>query len=135
MSDAEQIRALLIRYARALDARDWDTFAAVFTGDAMIDYTSSNGPRGGIADVLPWLRDALSLFEMSQHIVGNEVIEVNGNEATSSCLLYNPMIPVQGDMLLVGGHYDDRLRRVDGRWLFSERIQHLDWMSTLKRLR
>jgi len=40
ISDELEIAALLTRYARAVDSRDWDLYRSVFTDDAHIDYSA-----------------------------------------------------------------------------------------------
>ena len=40
VSDELAIAALLNRYARAVDTKDWDLYRSVFTDDAHIDYSA-----------------------------------------------------------------------------------------------
>ena len=46
ISDRLQIQALLVRYTKAIDDKDFDLLDQVFTPDAHIDYASSGGPAG-----------------------------------------------------------------------------------------
>ncbi|WP_396911719.1 nuclear transport factor 2 family protein, partial [Mycolicibacterium sp.] len=39
MSEHSEISALLYRYARAVDSKDWELYRSVFTEDAVIDYS------------------------------------------------------------------------------------------------
>ena len=139
MTDAEladriEIDDLLTRYATAVDTRDWDLYKSVFTADAVIDYTSSGGIRGALAEVTKWLSDALAGFSMSQHMVTNRDIRVAGDTATSRSYFYNPMGRTKRDgtlaLMFVGGYYRDRLRRTDTGWRIVERIQDTAWLST-----
>src|SRR3982074_2688913 len=86
-----KLDGLLTRYATAVDTRDWDLYQTVFTPDAFIDYTSSGGIRGELAEVTKWLWGALSGFSMSRHLVPNRDIRVAGDRATSRSYFYNPM--------------------------------------------
>ena len=55
ISDELEITALLNRYARAVDTKDWDLYRSVFTDDAHIDYSSAGaiaGTREQVAEVL-----------------------------------------------------------------------------------
>ena len=45
-SDELEITALLYRYARAVDTKDWELYRSVFTDDAHIDYSSAGADRG-----------------------------------------------------------------------------------------
>ena len=40
VSDELEIAALLNRYARAVDTKDWELYRSVFTDDAHIDYSA-----------------------------------------------------------------------------------------------
>ena len=46
LSDEREITALLNRYARAVDTKDWELYRTVFTDDAVIDYSSAGIPAG-----------------------------------------------------------------------------------------
>lgn len=46
VADEIEITALLHRYARAVDAKDWELYRSVFTDDAYIDYSSAVAGRG-----------------------------------------------------------------------------------------
>jgi 3-phenylpropionate/cinnamic acid dioxygenase small subunit len=134
IADRIEIDGLLTRYATAVDTRDWDLYQTVFTADAVIDYTSSGGIRGGLAEVTKWLTDALSIFSMSQHMVTNRDIRVTGDTATSRSYFYNPMGRTKRDgtleLMFVGGFYRDQLRRTAEGWRITERIQDTAWSSS-----
>ena len=133
-ADRIEIDDLLTRYATAVDTRDWDLYQTVFTPDAFIDYTSSGGIRGDLAEVTKWLSDALSGFSMSQHLVTNRDIRVAGDTATSRSYFYNPMGRTKRDgtldLMFVGGYYRDQLRRTGDGWRIAERIQDTAWFSS-----
>jgi 3-phenylpropionate/cinnamic acid dioxygenase small subunit len=134
LADRIEIDDLLTRYATAVDTRDWDLYQTVFTPDALIDYTSSGGIRGTLAEVTEWLSDALSGFSMSQHLVTNRDIRVAGDTATSRSYFYNPMGRTKRDgtlaLMFVGGYYRDQLRRTGDGWRIAERIQDTAWFSS-----
>ena len=48
ISDRIEIEDLLQRYTAAIDAKDWELLATVFTPDATLDYTSSGGAGGSV---------------------------------------------------------------------------------------
>ena len=43
IADRLEIEALLTRYAKAVDRKDWALYLTVFTPDASIDYSSAGG--------------------------------------------------------------------------------------------
>jgi len=57
VSDELEITALLNRYARAVDSKDWDCIDRFFTEDAHIDYSSA-GAIAGSRDQVCRLADA-----------------------------------------------------------------------------
>ena len=133
LSDRARIQDLLVAYTRAIDAREWDGLADVFADEAMLDYTSSGGPKGPLAEVLPFIRDGLSLFAVSQHLVTNVAIDLADDEATTHCAFFNPLGRARDDggldMLYVGGTYEDRFRRTPDGWRIVERVQTIAWMQ------
>ena len=83
ISDRIEIYDLLTRYATALDNRDWDLYSTCFTEDAYIDYTAAGGIKGTLAEVRAWLEKTMAIFPMSQHVVCNRDISIDGDTATS----------------------------------------------------
>jgi hypothetical protein len=51
VSDEAEIAALLYRYARAVDSKDWELYRSVFTEDAHIDYSSAGAVVGSRDEV------------------------------------------------------------------------------------
>jgi hypothetical protein len=60
LSDRIEIQDLLVRYARAIDTKDWGLLDTCFTADAQVDYTSSGGIAGRYPEVRQWLAKALT---------------------------------------------------------------------------
>jgi len=137
LSDRIEIDDLLTRYANALDAKDWDLWQSCFTADAFIDYTAAGGVKGGVAEVRQWLAEVMASFEMTQHLVTNRAVEINGDVATSRCALFNPMgMRDEGGMIvfLDGGVYRDRLVRTGDGWRIAERVEEPTFSSRLHRI-
>jgi len=106
----------------------------VFAPDAFIDYTSAGGISGRLPEVKAWLEKALRQFPMVQHYVTNFSITVDGDNARSRCMFYNPMrLPdsegKEGrDLVFFGGYYNDRLIRTPDGWKITERLEESTWM-------
>ncbi len=49
ISDRLELMDLMVRYAHAVDTRSWDEFEALFTPDAVIDYSAFGGSVGSVA--------------------------------------------------------------------------------------
>ena len=127
IADRIEIDDLLTRYATALDTKDWDLYANCFTPDASIDYSSSGGIKGKLPEVKAWLAQIMPTFPMTQHLVANRVIVVQGDTATCRSYLFNPMgLPDDTNGLLLffeGGYYNDKLVHTPEGWRIRERIE------------
>ena len=119
MESIEAIRALPVRYANAMDARDFDAAVALYTEDAPV----MPGVRGRAA-----LKESFSTvmgtyFTTTVHFVGNHLVELdpeNPDRATGH--VYCRAEHEQGEnWVIVMVHYSDKYRRDDGRWYFYSR--------------
>lgn len=135
LADRFEIDDLLTRYATAVDTCDWDLYSTCFTEDAFIDYTSAGGIKGNYPEVRDWLAKTLPMFSMTQHVVGNRVIQIDGDKATARSIFYNPMGLPDGDggqkLFFEGGYYNDQLVRTADGWRISERIEESSY-STMR---
>jgi SnoaL-like domain len=137
VADRIEIDDLLTRYATALDARDWDLYTTCFTPDAFIDYTAAGGIKGTLPEVRQWLADVMAGFPMTQHLVTNRAMRVEGDSATCRSCLFNPMgAPDDGGMIVFfeGGYYRDKLVRTADGWRISERIEEPTFSTRLHRV-
>lgn len=126
ISDRIEIDDLLTRYATGLDGKDWELWASCFTPDAHIDYTGAGGIKGSLAEVKRWLSEVMANFPMTQHLVTNKDVRIDGDVATCRSCLFNPMGVPDGDGMMVfleGGYYRDRLVRTADGWRIAERIE------------
>ena len=65
ISDRFEITDLMVRYSHAVDTRQWDALAEIFSADAVIDYTAMGGPRGGVAEIAEFLSSTMPRFPAS----------------------------------------------------------------------
>lgn len=112
------IEALLYRYARAVDTKDWELYRSVFTDDAHIDYSSAGATAGGREAVIAWLSAGFATIPWSMHYITNiEVLESRGDTATVRAMFYNPMqLPGMNEMSTCGGYYHHELVRAADGW-------------------
>jgi hypothetical protein len=126
LADKLEIQELLTRYATAVDTRDWDLFTQCFTADATIDYTAAGGIEGTLPVVRAWLAEVLAGFVMTQHLVTNFHIRLDGDVAECRSSLFNPMGMSDGEggvvVFLEGGYYYDRLVRTPEGWRIQRRV-------------
>jgi hypothetical protein len=132
--DRMEIDDLLTRYTVALDTRQWELLATVFTPDATIDYTSSEGIKGQFPEVAAWLEKALTAFTVSQHLLGNRHIELDGDQGTGRTYFFNPntLADAAGasTMLFVGGFYLDKFVRTADGWRIADRFEQTTWVNS-----
>jgi 3-phenylpropionate/cinnamic acid dioxygenase small subunit len=132
--DRLEIDDLLTRYTVALDTRRWDLLATVFTPDATIDYTSSEGIKGQFPEVAAWLEKALTPFSATQHLLGNRQIELDGDQGTGLTYFFNPnsLTDAAGTatMLFVGGFYRDKFVRTAEGWRVADRYEETTWVNS-----
>ena len=138
MSDALQelldkiaISELLARYSTALDTRDWGGLAEVFLPDAECDYGALGNPRG-VDAITELIRSTIADLDATQHLVGNVVVDVRGDEASADCYLISQHIrkgTPGGDHYFLGGRYSDRVVRTPAGWRIAHRTLHRMWTS------
>jgi len=131
--DRAEIENLQARYLFALDWRDPDEYAGTFTEDGVLDWAGGivRG-REAIRQECHGMREYFARRGSGeeptrpprlQHFITSIVITVDGDRASSRSLWFE----IDNDTRLrtpyVGGygHYEDELRRFDGKWLFSFR--------------
>ncbi len=127
LSDRAEIIDLITRYATAVDTRDWDAYRSVFTADARIDYTSAGGIAGSVSEMCAWLEQVLSMFSATQHLVTNFQIQVDGDEATATAIVLNPMQLEGQPVWTMGGWYHHRLVRTPEGWRSRELVEETSW--------
>ena len=135
--DRQEIDDLLTRYATAVDTKDWDLYETVFTEDAFIDYESAGGIKGKLPEIRAWLEKTMAMFPMTQHVVCNRVVELDGDKATARSVFYNPMgLPSEEKMVLFfdGGYYNDQLVKTADGWRIRERIEESSYSTRLNKV-
>jgi 3-phenylpropionate/cinnamic acid dioxygenase small subunit len=126
LADRIEIDDLLTRYATGLDAKDWELWSSCFTPDAFIDYTAAGGIKGALPEVRQWLAQVMAGFPVTQHLVTNKAVHIDGDTATCRSCLFNPMGVPDKDSLMFffeGGYYRDTLVRTAAGWRIRERIE------------
>lgn len=135
ISDRLDIEQLLIRYANALDRRDFDDWDHIFTADAHIDYRATGGIAGTYPEVKRWVREVMQRFSAYQHLLGNVAVTVDGDRATSRTACFNPLEFVSPDggtqLMFVGLWYVDKLVRTPAGWRITERVEEQCYATRL----
>lgn len=122
LGDELEIAALLHRYARAVDSKDWDLYRTVFTDDAVVDYSSAGAAVGNRDDVADWLAASFAAIPWTMHYITNIESDITGDTATVRAMFHNPMqLPGMTEQSTCGGYYHHQLIRTPDGW----RSRHL----------
>ena len=125
----EEIRSLKHRYFHALDAKDWEAFAAIFTEDASADMREAGEPGApgmvyleGWPAMLDYVQNAVGHLKTIHHGFSPS-ITLNGPEtATGVWQMEDRLYAPDGDgwrLILHGfGHYHERYVKRGGVWLY-----------------
>ncbi|SRR5579875_3167102 len=127
MDDRQKIEELYVRYAFAIDGRQYDEWISCFTEDGVFD-SSRMGRFAGRDELRKFVEKYERLLEGGQirHVISNVLVDVAGERARGRCYL-NLYLTKNGKTEMIGvGTYEDQLRKVDGRWLFESRKVVLD---------
>lgn len=120
---------LVHKLARAIDRCDADLVGQVFHPDATDDH---GGFKGTANDFVPWVMEVLKGMRRTQHIIGNVLIETDGDRAQGeSYFIAHHVLPgEEGERFMVAaGRYLDRFERRDGAWRIAHRHAVYDWST------
>jgi 3-phenylpropionate/cinnamic acid dioxygenase small subunit len=129
--DRADIEDLLSRYARACDTKDWELYRAVFTPDAVIDYTKAYGVRGPVPEVSSWMAKLMTpdYVPETQHMLANVEITIDGDNASAHAYYINPDVRSDGaggfGLLLNGGYYTARVCRGPEGWRIARLVAEI----------
>lgn len=139
--DRAKVHDLQMTYARAVDRRDWDLLRTVFAKDVVARYgpAFSNGARK-TADVFHDREGVVKYitgvahFTMTYHFMGNNFIEVTGDQATMktfAMLNHHLVVNDQPHQYnVIQARYIDKLRREGDGWVIYDRGGEPDWNYT-----
>ena len=131
-ADRAAIEDLMARYLFALDYNDMDSFIAMFTPDAEFEF--ARGRVAGADNILAAVKGFKQRIgehykdedcnpATLRHVLAHTAIRIEGDRAWTRAQWFEMANDGPGKSLKMGtfGIYEDKLRKVDGRWLFSER--------------
>jgi hypothetical protein len=122
--DVTGIHQLYAAYCLAVDDGDGKAFSACFTPEGSLD--PGGNPIVG-ADALTSFADGVPTSVPGiRHVVTNIHVEGDGDEAQGRAYLAVYTATGATTNLMLTGQYRDRLRRIDGAWLFAERRMTAD---------
>ena len=105
-------------YPHALDSRDFDAYAALFTEDG--ELTLQGNTAKGRAAIKTFVA-GLPPEPRVMHPISNLSYEIDGDRATGGAFWQDIGLVNGMPGVLVAGRYEDTLRKVDGEWRIATR--------------
>ena len=136
--DRREMRALVDAYAYCADRRDCEGQMALFTEDThFVVYMDSHAAEPNYAlDGRKSLRpvfENLNTYDRTMHFVGQHTLRsYSPTEAKGQayCIAHHLNYIEGGQKLMIAYmRYEDTFRKVDGKWLFAERILLVDFVE------
>ena len=138
VADRLAIRELVEAYAHCADRRDAKGQMSLFTADArFVVYMNANDPTPSrelrSRDALAPVFAELNKYDATTHFVGQSTIfSLTGDRAAGEayCLAHHVTVDGGKRRLMVASlRYLDAFVKMDGAWLFAERLLYVDWLE------
>lgn len=137
-ADRLAIRELIEAYAHCADRRDVKGQTALFTPDAhFVVYMDAKDPKPSqelhSREALAPVFADLSQYAATMHLLGQTtILTLTSDRATGETYCMPHHLRVNGDkrrLMIAALRYYDTFAKVDGSWLFAERLLYVDWLE------
>jgi ketosteroid isomerase-like protein len=137
-ADRLAIRELIEAYARCADRRDAKGQMALFTADThFVVYMNAKDPKPSqelhSREALATVFADLNQYAATMHFIGQSTIfSLNGDRATGQayCIAHHLTMDEEKQRMMVAYlRYLDAFVKIDGAWLFAERLLYVDWLE------
>lgn len=123
LEDRAELAELIARYALAVDDRDIEAIAALFTPDGA--FRSQDGVMNarGTEAVLEQFRGRFRALKLSNHFSHDHVFKFGADpDAATGLVTAHAEVWRNGRALIGALRYQDSYRRYQGRWCFADRL-------------
>jgi hypothetical protein len=137
-ADRLAIRELIEAYAHCVDRRDAKGQTALFIADThFVVYMDAKGPKPSqelhSREALAPVFAELNQYQATTHFVGlSTVFTLTSDRAIGEayCLAHHVTVNDRKRSLMVASlRYNDTFVKMDGAWLFAERLLYVDWVD------
>jgi SnoaL-like domain len=137
-ADRLAIRELIEAYAHCADHRDAKGQMALFTADThFVVYMNAKDPKPAqelhSREALAPVFAELNQYAATMHFVGQSTIfGLSDDRATGEAYCIAHHLTVNGKtrrMMVAYLRYLDTFVKIDGMWLFAERLLYVDWLE------
>jgi hypothetical protein len=134
LEDRTELRDLSARYCRALDDRDMPGLLELFCADAgFLHAIDGRGPVGH-AELERFYSDVLAGYGFSVHVPHAQVVETLDGDDATGWVIGSAELAIGDRVVRTALRYDDRYRRIDGRWRFARRTTSFWYFADLDQL-
>ena len=137
-ADRLAIRELIEAYAHCADRRDAQGQMSLFTADThVVVYMNAKDPKpsqelNSREALAPVFAD-LNKYAATIHFVGQStILSLAADRGTGEayCLAHNLTVYGETRRLMIAAlRYYDAFVKIDGSWLFAERLLYVDWLE------
>jgi hypothetical protein len=137
-ADRLAIRELVEAYAHCADRRDAKGQMSLFTPDThFVVYMNAKDPKPSqelhSREALAPVFADLNKYAATMHFVGQStILTLAGDRATGEAYTLAHHLTIDGgkrQLMIAALRYYDAFAKIDGAWLFAERLLYVDWLE------
>jgi len=137
-ADRLAIRELVEAYAYCADRRDTKGQMSLFTGDShFVVYMNAKDPKPSqelhSRDALAPVFADLNKYFATMHFVGQStILTLTSDRGTGEAYCLAHHLTIEGEkreLMIAALRYYDTFVKMDGTWLFAERLLYVDWIE------
>ena len=137
-ADRLAIRELIEAYAHCADRRDGNGQMSLFTADThFVLYMNAKDPKPSqelnSREVLAPVFADLNKYAATMHFLGQStILSLTPDKGTGEAYCLAHHLTVDGgkrSLMIAALRYYDTFVKVDGAWLFAERLLYVDWIE------
>ena len=137
-ADRLAIRELVEAYAQCADRRDAKGQMALFSADThFVVYMNAKDPKPSqelhSREALAPVFADLNRYDATMHFVEQStILSLTSNRATGEAYTLAHHLTIDGGkrrLMIAALRYADQFAKIDGAWLFAERLLYVDWLE------
>ena len=128
--DQFQLQRLAAAYADAVDRRDPDALAALFTEDASLAVVRDSGTREFSGEGIRGITETVARYEKTFHMLGQALYEVDERRATGLVYCVANHLKEGVNTVMYIRYHDKYVCDDAGAWRFERRELVVDWVET-----
>ena len=118
IADRVAIMDVMVKYGTSVDAREMDRYRSCFTDDVLVVGYGGTDDMEGADTYLEYVIEALKDFAATQHMMRNQVVEIDGDTAHARTdVQATHVLKEDPDAIMtLWATYVDDMVRDDGQW-------------------